>query len=194
VRDDRAGNQFQVGVLRQGEALRGGGEVGVHLVDLRGRLGRDVRHGPGADRDGHVKPVALEHAARRRDDIHAGQPRQVLVPVQGLLDEQGRLPEQMREHRPVAAAGERHVQDAVLARRAAGHLRRLVSIGRELGGVEQAHGASPRAGSRSKSTLRLIRVTTSAIPSPVRQLVKTKGLSPRISVESASITSRLACT
>jgi hypothetical protein len=118
----------------------------------------------------------------------------VLVPVQGLLYEQGRLPVQMREHRPVAAAGERHVQDAVLARRATGHLLRLIVVERELGSVEHAHPASFRAGSRSNSTLRLIRATTSAIPSPVRQFVKTNGLSRRISLESASITSRLAWT
>jgi hypothetical protein len=194
VRNDRAGQQFQVGVLRQSEPLQLGGEVRVHLVDLRRRLGCDVRHGTGADRDRHVQPVTLEHAARRRDDVHARQPGQVLVPVQSLLDEQRRLPVQMREHRTVAAAGKRHVQDAVLARRTAGHLLRFVLIGRQLGSVQQAHRAGSRTGSTSKSTLRMIRATTSAIPSPVRQFVNTNGLCLRANLESVSITSRLAWT
>ena len=59
VRDDRAREHFEVGVVRQGELLRGGGEVCVHLVDLGGRLGRDMRHGTGADGDGHVQAVTL---------------------------------------------------------------------------------------------------------------------------------------
>src|SRR5215831_20239563 len=151
-------------------------------MDFHGGLRCDMGHRAGPDLDGDIEAVALQHAARCGDDVDARQPGEVLVPVQRLLREQGRLPVQVREDGPVSPARKGHLQDT------------LFEIFRTAGGDSHRHHACTWGGRRSKSMSRLMSDRRPAIPSPVRQLVKTKGLSPRMSLESASMTSRLAWT
>src|ERR1700730_5008154 len=109
---------------------------------------------------------------------------------------------------------ESETQVACLADTAACHLRRFVLVPRELGrlAAKLLHrspwhgGREPRRdwiefqtaafvlSFKSNNMSCEISSTSSAIPSPVRQLVKTNGFSPLIIFESRRMTSRLAST
>ena len=95
MRNHRSRQEFEIRVFRQVETLRLSREVLFQPMDLRRGLSSDVGHSVLADRYGNVEAVPLQHAAGRGDDVHARQSGQVLVPVQRLLCEQGRLPVQV---------------------------------------------------------------------------------------------------
>ena len=81
VGDDRIGQILEIRILTQHDALGLGRIVGIHRVDFRGGLRCDVSTRIGREVDFNVEPVALQDAARGRDDKDARQVGQRLVPV-----------------------------------------------------------------------------------------------------------------
>ena len=206
VRDGRVRQVFEIGAVFQHDRLRLRGIVGVHLVNPRCPLRGDMGHGSGPDLDVDAQPVSLQGAATGRDDHGVGHARQRLVPVQRLLYQQRRHPVEVGQDAAAVPQLEAEPQVAHLAGHAHRHLLRLAGTPRSQfrrvvkrgdgipEGVDvcQDHDASLMG--TSNSAMSWIRCTSSGIPSPVLQLVKMKGLSPRMNFESRSITSRLAPT
>ena len=90
VRDDRVQDVFEIGAGPERQILRLGGVVGVHLVDARRRLRRDVSLRARREIDFDEVAVALQDAAGIGDDADAGKRRHLLVPVERLLNDQRR--------------------------------------------------------------------------------------------------------
>src|SRR5262249_17582795 len=126
--------------------------------------------------------IALEKAAAGGDERNAREPGQLLVPVERLLHQERHPALHPGEDGPLFPSLEGQREKAVLAHRPAGHLPRLVLVGRGLGGGGQVHAESRSSG--SKRTLSRMSCTTAWMPSPVLQLVKTNGFPLRISRES----------
>src|SRR5262249_30738909 len=138
--------------------------------------------------------VALEDAAGVRDDEDARQAGHLLVPVDRPVDDEWGAAEEVGQDRPSATPLEAEPQVRDLAGRAGRQLRGLVLVGGQLRRQVQGPHGFTAFRSRSKSTFSRIRRTRAGMPSLVLQLVNRNGLSPRISRESRSITSRLAPT
>ncbi len=212
VRQQRIGKELEIRAVAEREGLRLCRVVGVHRVHLGRRLGRDVRARTGRERDFERHAIALQHAASSGDHEQPRHVRQRLVAMQRALREVGRARFQVGQDRAPAPAFEAKTQEAGFAHRTAAHLRRFVNIRRESRGhprltlrrrggceprrfLDHAHQAGCLVGTlRSNSRSSTIRSTSAGMPSPVRQLVNRKGLSPRMIFESCSITSRLAPT
>ncbi len=211
MRDDRVRQELEITLVACPDRLYLSGVVCVHRMDLRGRLSGYVRLRSVTEVHVQRQTVPLQHAPRRRDDEHARQLRHAFVPVQRPLHQVRHATVQPRQDAAVVAAFETEVQISGLANGTARHLRRFIPIRRELRRMQPeacitacGNGCQQRrcdwriqAASLSLRSNRMscrIRLTSSAMPSPVRQLVNTNGLPPRIRRESCSITSRLAPT
>ncbi len=213
MRNQRIGQELEIGAVVERERLRLRRVVGVHRVDLGRRLGGDVRARARPERHVERQPVALQHAARRGDHEHPRHVGQRVVAVQRALREVRRArcrdrpgscarrgarspgagsptcrrrrcaSAAARPDRPRTPARQRPSASA-RGRRRERHARSTAPITRlrrrQLQVEQQVVGGSGRP--------------AAGMPSPVLQLVNRNGLSPRISRESCSITSRLAPT
>ncbi len=126
VGNDRIRKVFQIGILTQHDVLGLSRIVGIHRMDFRGGLRRDVRTRIGRQVNFNVEPVALQDAAGGCDNKDARQVGQRFVPVQRLLYQKWGTTIQMRKHGALPAAFKTETQEGVLPHHTAGQLARLI--------------------------------------------------------------------
>ena len=210
VRDQRIGQELEVGAVAERDGLRLQRVVGVHRVDLGRRLRGDVR--PRARRRATTSSASRSPCSTQPDVVimnsHA-MSGSASSQCSARCARYGARDSRSARIGALAAALEAQAQEAGLADGAArasaaarpGSAQAPRRRGHRRPRRARAVEAQPRCPSRGcrssfRSNSRSLRIssTSSGMPSPVRQLVNRNGLSPRISFESCAITSRLAPT